>query len=332
MDTLTTIDLYTILDDPTLLAKLHELQRDRLNENALTGGERPPGMRLSEPDAIRRVKSSLDPFWRTPFDEGVGARGHAMEDYLEVALFHSDYAPLSGKAYDTQSAIPWHAPSGSSSAFDFVVENHMGGERVISCKSSIGSAKPSAANVAQERRMMALGGYPPNTVFEIWVISPSTMRAVGPYEYTLDEEHITEARAELQAVSDAWTFFSKLDDPTQAPEWNDRAAWSTMFGLRSPSTAFHIDSLDACAAAEKRVRLWERTHDAKKLAEAEHDAAKELLYPVIKEQVALARANGQPDAKKVSCYSLTDVWDFTVTTNGQVRPKRREISVENAAA
>jgi hypothetical protein len=190
-DTLTTLDLFKILDDRDQLRKLHAIQLERLAENEITGGDRPEGMRLSTADPVRRVKAALDPFWQTPFDEGVGARGHALEAYLEVALFHGTYAPLSGKAYESQVPIQWHEQG--RSAFDFVAE-HAGGERVISCKSSIGGGTPSKANADQERRMMALAGYPPGTLFEVWVVDPGTFRAVGPYEYTLEQADIDQAR------------------------------------------------------------------------------------------------------------------------------------------
>jgi hypothetical protein len=307
-----TLDLYAIHHDRAQLATLHELQQARYSEHTITGGDRPAGMRLSEADPVRRVKAFLDPFWQRPFDEGVGMRGHLLEDYLEVALFHGEYAPLSGKAYESQVAIQWHRHG--RSAFDFVVENHGGCERVVSCKSSIGGGKPNAANVQQERRMMALAGYPAESVFEIWVIDPGTFRATGPYEYTLEQDHIDAARRELVGVNDAYRHFASFAQPSREPEWNDPDWWKGL-GLESTTNAFRYAPADASAAIEARVRAERRAAAALKAAKHDADTASDLIYQFVDEQLAAAAAAGEP-VKSITAYAGDKLVSYGRKSNG----------------
>lgn len=320
MTDVVTLDLFRILHDPAQLARLHEIQRARLQERALTDGNRPTGMRLSIADPVRRVKAALDPFWALHIDEGVGERGHVLEDYLEVALFHGEYAPLAGKMYAQQAPIQWHQTS--TSAFDFVVYDVQGADRVVSCKSSIRRSKPSSANIAQEKRMMAAAGYAPGSVFEVWVIDPSTMRATGPYEYTLTAEDIDEAGVELGKACRAYEHFAAMEQPMRCDEWNDPEAWRRMFGLRSTSGAFHFTTLDACGAIEKRVREFVRTRRARIEAERDEATAKALIRPHVEEQIALARKL-DPDVKRIAAHAADQVVVFSLTSNGVMRADER---------
>lgn len=328
-DDLTTLDLHAILHDAEQLAKLHDLQRARLDERMLTSGDRPAGMRLSTADPVRRVKAALDPFWNLHIDDGIATRGHMLEDFLEVALLHGEYAPLAGKLYSSQVPIVWHEHG--ASAFDFVVLGVEGSDRVVSCKSSIKSSKPSSANIAQERRMMSLAGYPAGSVFEVWVINPSTMRATGPRVYTLDQEHIDDARLERDRVSKAYAHFAAMREPIRCDEWNDAEAWRRMFGLRSTSGAFRYPQLDASAAIEKRVRSFMRAREAASLATAELDAAKALIRPHVEEQIEAARAL-DPEAKKVSAYGADTIVTFSLTANGAMRVDERPLEPDTSTA
>ncbi len=327
MSDLTTIELFRIHHDPHLLSLLHSAQSARLLEREFTGGDRPAGMRLSTADPVRRVKAVFEPFWNLRFDEGVGTRGHILEDYLQVALFDDD--TLGGRylhhVYQSQVAIQWHTHG--RSAFDFVVENVNATDRVVSCKSSIGGGKPTSSNVAQERRMMALAGYPAGSVFEIWVVDPGTMRAVGPYEYTLEHQHITEARMELAGVSKAFKFWSGMDaDPTQHPYWNDPDAWIGSFGLGSTSGAFRFDTLDASGAIEKRNRAFLRARARASEAKRELDEAKALIRPHIEEQLAASTS------KSVRAYSGDLEATYTIDKRGALLVTERATEVaENAA-
>lgn len=326
MSDLTTIDLFKIHHDPHLLSLLHSAQSARLLEHEFTGGDRPAGMRLSTADPVRRVKAAFDPFWNLRFDEGVGTRGHILEDYLQVALFDDD--TLDGRyanhVYQTQVAIQWHTHG--RSAFDFVVENVNGTDRVVSCKSSIGGGKPTTANVNQERRMMALAGYPDGSVFEIWVIDPGTMRAVGPYEYTLEPQHIDDAMAELDGVTRAFAHFSELESPTDFRFWNDPAWWEANFGLVSTSGAFRLDTLDASDAIEKRNRAFLRARARASEAKRELDEAKALIRPHIEEQLAASTS------KSVRAYSGDLEATYTIDKRGALLVTERAIeAAENAA-
>lgn len=319
MTDLTILNLYDVMYDSKQLAKLHELQLDRCSEHELTQGARPKSMRLSCTDPVRRVKAFLDSWWASTIDDGLGARGHWAEDYLEVALFHGGYAPLAGKLYGSQVAIQWHEHG--RSAFDWVVANHGGGDRVVSCKSkdpkdkTIASCKPSAANLAQERRMMALAGYPAESVFEVWMVDPSTMRAAGPHEHTLDQEHIDAARAELDGVTRALSYFAKLDDPTRSPHWNDPVAWRELFSLESTSAAFKLPRLDANGAVEARVRAERRAAEKLAIAKHEHAVASDLLFQRVDEQLELLRET-DPNAKSVIAYSGDDIVHYGRKSNG----------------
>lgn len=325
----TTLDLYTILDDRQQLAKLHAIQFANLAENEITGGDRPNGMRLSCADPIRRVKAVFEPFWALSLDDGIAARGHALEAYLEVALFHGTYAPLAGKQYESQVTVQWHEHG--RTAHDFVVSNHMGADRVISCKSSKHGGKPSADNVNQERRMMALGGYPAGSVFEVWVLNPGTMRAEGPFEYALEQEHIDAARAELAGVSKAYAHFASLPDPTGSPDWNDPVAWRNAFGLESTSGAFRYTSLDASGAIESRNRAYLRAKAKADEAKRELDTAKDLIRTHVVEQIAAARTAGE-QCKSVVAYSGDELAVYTLASNGAMRVTVKPLEAAQNAA
>jgi len=324
MSDLVTIELWKIHEDPTLLAQLHALQIERANEERFTGGER-SGMRLSTSDPVRRVKEFYDKTWRVPFDKGVGFRGHLIEDYLQVALTDDT---LDGRyqacGLEAQVAIPWHAPSKSRSAFDWVVKP-AGKPRIVSCKSSVGSDKPTKDNERQERRMMSAAGYPAGTPFEIWVVDPGTFRAVGPYCYELEQADIDAWTAELAGVDAAWHYFAQFDDPTTTESWNDEAEWLHTFGLESSSGAFRVESLDASAAIEKRVYMYlaakKRADDAKR----ELDTAKSLIRKHVDEQLT-----GR-DTNKIVAYSAEELVTFAIDKRDAMRVTTRPHVVEGAA-
>ena len=314
MSDLITLDLYAIHHDRDQLATLHELQQARFSEHTITGGDRPEGMRLSEPCPVRRVKGMFDPFWVRPFNDGVGMRGHILEDYLEVALFHGTYAPLAGKPYESQVSIQWHEHG--RSAFDFVAEAN-GGHRVISCKSSVGSSKPTTANAQQEARMLALAGYPDGTTWETWVINPSTFQAVGPHERMLTIEEIESARRELDGVVKAFTFWSHelAHNPREHDGWNDPDYWQRLFGLTATSDPFYYPPTDASAAIEKRVRAERRAAAALKAAKHDADTASDLIYQFVDEQLAAAAAAGEP-VKSITAYAGDKLVSYGRKSNG----------------
>jgi hypothetical protein len=323
MSDLQTLDLFRIHENRAQLETLHRLQLDRADERAITGGDRPDGMRLSTADPVRRVKAAFDPFWRIPFDEGMGARGHLLEDYLEVALFHSQ-GIYAGNEYASQVPIQWHAHG--RSAFDFVMRDAATDERrVVSCKSSIGGGKPTAANVDQERRMMALAGFDAGSEFEVWVIDPGTFRAVGPYEYTMNEDDLLAVGVETSGVARAHRHWSQLnleEDVTLAPEWNDPDYWQLAFGLTSTSGAFRYDTLDASGAIEKRNRLYLAARRRAAEAKAEADAAKALIRVHVEEQINAAREAGET-IKSVRAYSGDMEATYTIDARGALLVKER---------
>lgn len=328
MTDLLTVDLFRIHHHPHPLARLHELQIDRLHERRITDGGRPSGMRLSIADPVRRVKAAFDPFWQIPFDDGVGARGHLLEDYLEVALFHADYAPLSGKQYTTQQPIRWHEHG--VSAYDFVASDVEGADRVVSCKTSIKGGKPSAANIAQERRMMALDGYPAGSVFEVWIVNPSTFRATGPYTYELEQHHIDEARGELAGVTDAYRHFDSFEQPWAEPEWNDPDWWRGL-NLESTSGAFRYATLDASGAIEARNRAYLKARAAAKEAKRAEDEAKALIREHVEEQIAAARRDGE-HVKSVRAFSGDQEATYAIDARGAMRVTLRDFAEQHDAA
>lgn len=322
-----TLDLYEIHHHPDRLAKLHELQRDRLNERVITGGDRPRGLRLSIADPVRRVKAYFDPFWTLHIDDGVGERGHVLEDYLEVALFHTPGARYERHPYETQAPIQWH--QNGRSAFDFVVRTN-GPDRVVSCKSSIRGLTPTSANVEQERRMMALAGFAAGSVFEVWVIDPSAMRAHGPHEYELAQEHIDAARKELRGVTDAVRHFEAFTEPTSEPEWNDPEWWRGL-GLVSNSGAFRLETLDASGAIEARNRLYLRARAKAAEAKREEDEAKALIRRHVEEQLAAARAAGR-EVKGVRAFSGDQEATYAIDKRGAMRVTLRDVREAQAVA
>jgi hypothetical protein len=334
MNDLTTIHLHAIFRDPKQLAKLHEIQMERCEERAITGGDRPQGMRLSCADPIRRVKSALDPFWAFNLDDGLAERGYMIEDLAEVGLLHGEYAPLSGKAYEAQHAIQWHEHG--VTALDFLVESVEGSDRPVSIKSKdpkgkrIEDCKPSAENASQERRMLALGGYPAGTIFEIWMGDPGTLRLVGPYEYTLEQEHIDDARRELAGVSDAYRHFTAFDQPSIEPEWNDPEWWRGL-GLESTSGAFRFTTLDASGAIEARNRGFLRAREAAAAATRELDAAKDAIRVHVEEQIAAAVAAGE-QVKSVAAYSGNELAVYTLDKRGAMRCTVKPFEAAETAA
>lgn len=312
-DDVVTLDLYTIHQDPKRLEILHRLQLERAEEETLTGGDRPEGMRLSCPDPVRRVKAALDDWWALTLDEGTMARGHILEDYLEVALFHSDYEPLAGASYESQVPVQWHEHG--RSAFDFVT-NVNGIDRVVSCKSSIRSTQPTSANRQQERRMLAHAGYAPGSEYETWMIDPGTMRAAGPYIDRLEAMDILDARVELDGVTKAYAYFSAMTQPSKTPQWNDPKFWSESFGLESTSNAFQYDTLDACGAIEARVRRDVRLYEQRRQIDADWKQHNdEVMKPIVAEQIALARLT-DPTAKSVKAYGADQVITYTIDSRG----------------
>ncbi len=327
MSDLASLNLYDIHHDAAQLAKLHNLQRDRLAENQITGGDRPTGMRLSIADPVRRVKAALDPFWAIPFDDGIGSRGHILEDYLEVALFHTPGARFHGCDYETQVAIQWHQHG--RSAYDYVVRD--GSDRVVSCKSSVNDTKPSAENIAQERRMMAADGYPAGSVFEVWMLNPSTFRAVGPFEYTLEQDHIDAWRAELAGVDKAYRYFDREPDPVGSDDWNSPSYWLDEFGLESTSGAFRFTTLDASGAIEARNRAYLRARNAAREAKRVEDEAKALIRAHVEEQIAAAVAAGE-QAKSVTAFSGDEIATYTLDKRGAMRCTTKPLETADAAA
>lgn len=329
--TLTTLDLYEIPYNDALLAKLHELQRSRCAEYAVTGGARPGKLRLSEPDPVRRVKAALDSWWRLTLDDGIGTRGHVLEDYLEVALFHSDYAPLSGRKYASQVPVQWH--NDGRTAFDFVVDRVAGSERPVSCKSSIHDAAPSAANIAQEKSMMALAEYPPESVFEIWMVNVGTFRAVGPYEYTLHAEDIASAIEQLAGVSKAYAYFTPAagQRAMDINGWNDASFWESEFGLKSTSSAFKYDRVDASGAIEKRVRAERRAAKALAAAKAEHQSLRDDIYKFVDEQIA-AHAEAGETITGVTAWGADEKVIYGRKSNGAVNVTVKPFDAAETAA
>lgn len=329
MTDLVTIDLHGIFRTTRQLAKLHEIQRARLAERSITGGARPHGMRLSTADPIRRVKAAFDPFWNVRLDEGMSERGYLAEDLTEVALFHGEYAVLGGKSYAAQVPVQWSEHG--QTAHDFVVFDHLAGDYVISIKSSINDTKPSKANLDQERRMLALGGYPAGTTWGTWMVNPSTLRAVGPHEETLTQEDIDAAKAEFSRVTTAYNYFAAKESPTDDPAWNDSSAWWEMFGLRSTSGAFRFDTLDASAPIEKRARGFVNARRARKAAELAEETAKKLIRPHIEEQLALARETNPKVKHVISRGAGVDI-KFSVQANGVLRVDEAPAAASEVAA
>lgn len=179
--------------------------------------------------------------------------------------------------------------------------------------------------------MMVLDGYPAGTVFEVWVLNPSTLRAVGPYEYELTQDDVDAVRLEADAVAAAYAHFAAMPDPTRSDEWNDPAAWRQKFNLVSTSGAFRYATLDASSAIEKRVREFMRARKAASVAESDLETAKKLMKQHVAEQVEAARLV-DPDAKRVKAYSLTQVVTFSLDARGTMRVKEEPIEADAAAA
>lgn len=325
------IPLHWIFHEPDALHALHAIQLQRVRERAFTDNERPVGARLSIDDPVRRVKAIFDPFWRVHIDDGIGERGYLCEDLLEICVISNDTGPYRHGTYQAQVEIPW-GPTGQgwSSAFDFNVSGSASGSRVVSCKSSakapVDVLVPSAANVAQERRMLALAGSPAGTPFDVWMVHPGMLAARGPFTHLLEQQHIDDALAEAEAVANAWRFFVQLDlTPEQLrdhPVWNSPAEWRERWGLVSTSGAFHYRSLDASDAIEARVEAFLHARREAADANAAADAAKRAIRRHVDEQLDQARLRGQ-SAKSVSAYSADAVVTFTVDARGAMRVTER---------
>lgn len=224
------------------------------------------------------------------------------------------------------------------SAFDFV-KDPAGQNRVVSCKSKdakdrdIAAVRPSSANVAQERRMLALDGRAAGDEFEIWMVDPGTLAAAGPYVYELRQEDIDEALLEVGRVDKAWRHFTAMEEPVESDEWNDPEAWRRLFGLRSTSGAFRYPTLDADVAIEARVNAFTKTRKALAKAEFEAEQAKKLIRPHVEEQIALAR-RANPDAKRITAHGADGVIvEFQLTSNGQMRVSEKpKPAADDAAA
>jgi hypothetical protein len=339
----TIIPLHTIFEDPVLVTDLASVMKRRALEESFTRGERPSGARLSIDDPVRRVKAIFDPWWRTPVKDEIGRRGYLCEDLLEVGVIMAEtgiYAHVD--EYDEQVTIPWGpAGEGWQSAFDFV----LAGGRVVSCKSSttapIEKLKPSSANVAQERRMLALAGRAAGTKFDVWMVHPGSLAARGPFTYVLEQEHIDAALAEADGVERAWDHFKRAPKnnrgdraPWDLPEWNDPDYWERTYGLVSTSGAFRFERLDACGAIEDRNRRFVRLRDERLEAAKAEDAAKELLFPYVREQIELKRQT-DPLAKSVTAYSGDSLVTYTLRKDGAivttVKPLDRPAAADAAA-
>lgn len=324
MTDLATLELWRIFHDATQLAKLHDLQRQRCAERSITGGDRPDGLRLSTSDPVRRVKQCLDPFWRVHLHEGMCERGYLAEDLIEVALFHGDYEPLAGTAYRAQVPVRWH--SDGITAHDFVSLNGPT-PRVISCKSSINDTKPSAANLDQERRMIALGGH--ESVcgeFDVWMVHPGTLEATGPHTHPVTFQHIEDAYAELRGVSAAYDHFRTMPEPSKAEGWNSPAFWLKQFGLTSTSGAFQYERLDASGAIEARNWAFVNARAKAKEAKAAEDAAKALIRPHVEEQLALT------GGKSVTAWGADTIVTYTIDARGAMRVTEKAHDVEAVAS
>lgn len=338
----TIIQLHTIFEDIDQVADLARVMKRRALEESFTRGERPQGARLSIDDPVRRVKAIFDPWWRTPVKDEIGRRGYLCEDLLEVGVIMADtgiYAHVD--EYDEQVTIPW-GPDGEGwqSAFDFV----LAGGRVVSCKSvftntPVEKLKPSAANIAQERRMMALAGKPAGAKFDVWMVHPGALAARGPFTYTLEQEHIDAAVAEADGVTRAWDHFKRAPKndhgeraPWDLPEWNDPDYWERTYGLVSTSGAFRYERLDACGAIEDRNRRFVRLRDERLEAARAEEAAKELLFPYVREQIELRR-QVDPLAKSIVAYSGDSLVTYTLRKDGAIVTTVKPIPVaEDAAA
>lgn len=304
------LDLAPIFHSADSLTTLHEIQLRRLAERAVTGGDRPPGMRLSIDDPVRRVKAAFDERWRISIDAGIAERGYLAEDLLEVALFHTEGAPHDGRAYKTQVPIVWGEVH--RSAFDFLTPY-----LTISCKSSttapVHQLRPSRANMEQERRMLVAHGRIAGERWHTWMVHPGALKARGPFEHELTRDDVVRIRAELDATLQVYAHFQQADDPTQLPEWNDPEWWRAR-GLESTSGAFILERLDASAAVEARNRAFLRAREALRAAKAEEEAARQLIRTHVEEQLRL-----NPDASSVLAYSGDAVAVYSVDKRGALR-------------
>lgn len=174
--------------------------------------------------------------------------------------------------------------------------------------------------------MLTYAGYASGTVWETWMIDPSSMRATGPFLDTLTDEDVQAARVELERMTFAFDFWSAVGIPVEQTEgWNDPAFWLDRFGLESSSGAFRYPSLDASGAIEARVRMYLAAK--KRAAEAAHDldTAKNLIRPHVEEQIADA------DTNKIAAYSADEIATFSIDKRGAMRVTTRPHQIEGAA-
>lgn len=183
--------------------------------------------------------------------------------------------------------------------------------------------------------MLTLAGYPAGTVFEVWMIDPSDLEAVGPFEFELEDEHVAATHTEIAGVTSAYAHFAGIKaaggDPTEAPEWNDPVAWRTLWSLESTSAAFAYTSLDASPAIEARVSSWLRATTAAKAAKSFADDENDALWVHIDEQLALAQKI-DPSATRVTAYGADQVVTFSRKSNGARNPQVKPVKKTDAAA
>lgn len=330
------IPLHTVFEDITLATELARVIKRRALEESFTNGERPDGARLSIDDPVRRVKACFDPFWTLPIKDEIGRRGYLCEDLLEVGVILRDtgiYGHVD--SYDTQVAIPWGPGGRWQSAYDFV----LAGGRVVSCKSSTGNSieklKPSSANIAQERRMLALDARPAGTRFDVWMVHPGSLAARGPFTYQLEQEHIDAALEEAYRVGMAWSYFDKVKrtggDPREDEAWDDPAAWLEAWGLESTSGAFRYSRLNASDAIMARATSFLRARARASEAKTDVELHRDLIRPHIEEQLALAR-KADPKAKSVELYVGDELVSFSIDARGALRADAKKAAVAGVAA
>lgn len=306
------IDLHPIFYTDELLTALHSVQQHRLVERSITGAGRPPGMRLSIDDPVRRVKAAFDERWRVKFDPGIAQRGYLAEDLLEVTLFHDLGSSWYAAPYEAQVAIQWGEEH--ESAFDFVIDNDL----VVSCKSStsapIHKLKPSTANLEQERRMLVAANRPSGSTWHTYMVHPGTLQASGPFEHKLTEQDVDRICTELQATIAAHKHFAQAENPVELDEWNDPVWWQREHGLESTSGAFVYERLDSSAAVEARHRAFVRARAQLRAAKAEEEAARQVIRAHVEEQLAF-----NPDAKSLTAYSGDRLAVYSVDKRGALR-------------
>lgn len=312
-------ELGRVFEDDQLLKRFHAAQNRRAKENKLLGKERPDGLRLSTDDPVRRVKQYFDPFYKVPFDQNVARRGFMVEDLVEA---------LQGQTRP-QVELDWGL---GSTAFDFIDHDN----QVLSVKSAFGNsgwnAKPTAANIRQEVRMLhhadRLGAEFDTDRFRIIIVGHDLVGA--EYQAKIPPESFQAAADEHDGVVAAFKHWESVKrsgkDPAKSKLWNEPEYWQTKFGLESSSNAWKIDPIDATGVVEKYIRQLFNARDTYKQAASALDEAKAILKPMVLEQLQhLGLEHG-----KVSAY--TEAIDLCIDKRGAfIIRDRKEKDAEVAA-